>query len=225
MAPSRPYHHGDLKRALVEASLELLRERGVEALSVAEVGRRVGVSSAAPYKHFADRLALMRAVAAEASRLLDAAIVEAVGETRDPVEAFRLSGVAYVRWAALNPALFRLVTDPSLIDYGAAPPYEASAPEALRGSMETFWIQFGELMRSGEAIPADHPLIVQLRGRALAHGLASLFVSGVFDSIGISVDDAGRVARAVTGEGVPPRRRPRSTLAPRPGRRSRPPRS
>ncbi|AKU91802.1 TetR/AcrR family transcriptional regulator [Vulgatibacter incomptus] len=206
---TRPYHHGDLKRALVEASLELLREQGLDTLTVAEVGRRVGVSSAAPYKHFADRHALLRAVAAEGNRLLNAAILETVGSAADPVEAFRLSGVAYIRWAAQNPALYRLATDPALLDYGGAPPPDAKAPEALQGSLDTFWSQLAELVRSGRAIPAGHPLIEQLRGRALAHGVASLFVSGVFDSIGIPMDEAERIARAVTGEFVPARREPR----------------
>lgn len=201
---TRPYHHGDLKRALVEASLELLLERGVDALTVAEVGRRVGVSTAAPYKHFADRQALLRAVAAEGNRRLGEAILEAVGRTADPVEAFRLSGVAYIEWAAGNPALYRLVTDPALTDYDAPPP-DARAPEALQGTLDDFWVRLAGLIRSGEGIPAEHPLIEQLRGRALAHGIASLFVSGVFESIGVSVEEAGRIARAVTGEDVPAR--------------------
>ncbi|HEY0841006.1 MAG TPA: TetR/AcrR family transcriptional regulator [Vulgatibacter sp.] len=196
---ARPYHHGDLKRALIDASLGLLRDEGLEALTVAEIGRRVGVSSAAPYKHFADRQALLCAVAAEGNRLLNEAIFEAVGDTSDPEAAFRLSGVAYVRWAAENPALYRLVTDPALTDYDAPP--DVDVPEAMRGSMDTFWIQLAALVRSGDSIPHGHPLVAQLRGRALAHGLAELFVSGVFDSIGITVRDAQRIAHAVTGSG------------------------
>jgi AcrR family transcriptional regulator len=101
--PLRPYHHGDLKQALIEASIALISEHGVEALTVAEVGRRVGVSSAAPYKHFPDRRALLRAIAAEGNRRLAAAIVAVAGGCTDPVEAFRLSGVAFIRWAAENP--------------------------------------------------------------------------------------------------------------------------
>lgn len=198
----RAYHHGDLKRALLDASLAVLEERGVEALTVAEVGRRVGVSSAAPYKHFADRQALLRAVAAEGNRRLEVAIHEAVGVVSDATEAFRLSGVTYICWAARNPALFQLMCDPALLDY-TAPPEDASAPGPLEGTMETFWTDLSKLIRSREAIPAGHPLVEQLRGRALAHGVAHFFVSGVFGSLGVSAQDVERVARAVTGEAVP----------------------
>ena len=199
---TRPYHHGDLKRALLEASIELIHEEGVEALTVAEVGRRVGVSSAAPYKHFADRQALLRALAVEGNRRLGEALVAAAEGSTEPREAFRLSGVAYIRWAAENPALHRIATDPAHIDYASAPP-DVDAPEALKGSMETFWTDLAELVRSGAALPASHPLMEQLRGRALALGVASLFVSGAFASLGITTADAERMARAVTGEDVP----------------------
>lgn len=203
----RPYHHGDLKRALLDASLELLREEGLEALTVAEIGRRVGVSSAAPYKHFADRQALLRALAEEGNHRLNDAIRRAVEEVEDPREAFRLSGIEYVRFAAENPHLFRLMTDPSLLDY-ANPPEGLQAPGALEGRMETFWVDLAALIRKGEEVPADHPLLLQLRGRALAHGLAGFFVSGIFGALGISADEAERIARAVTGEDLP-RRAPR----------------
>lgn len=207
--PPRPYHHGNLKQALLEASIGLIREEGVDALTVAEVGRRVGVSSAAPYKHFADRQALLRALAEEGNRRLGEAIIEATRGSTEPGEAFRLSGVAYIRWAAENPALYRITTDPSYIDYASAPP-ETSAPEALKRAMETFWPDLAALVRSGAAVPATHPLMQQLRGRALAHGVASLFVSGAFASLGITTADAERIARAVTGEDVPARSRRRS---------------
>ena len=205
--PARPYHHGDLKRALLEASIELIREEGVDALTVAEVGRRVGVSSAAPYKHFADRQALLRALAEEGNRQLSEALVAATQGSTDPLEAFRLSGVAYIRWAAENPALYRIATDPTYIDY-ASTEHEVEAPESLKGSMETFCPELAALVRSGAALPASHPLIQQLRGRALAQGMASLFVSGVFASLGVTTAVAERMARAVTGEDVPatPRR-------------------
>jgi AcrR family transcriptional regulator len=211
--PPRPYHHGNLKQALLEASLELIREEGVDALTVAEVGRRVGVSSAAPYKHFADRPALLRALAQEGNRRLAEALVEATRGCTEPREAFRLSGVAYIRWAAENPALHRIATDPAYIDYASTPP-DVHAPEALQGSMDTFWPELAALLRSGGALSASHPLIQQLRGRALALGVASLFVSGVFDSLGITTADAERIARAVTGEDVPATSR--RSNAPRP---------
>ena len=66
--PARGYHHGDLRQALVSSGLELIEKEGTEALSVREVARRAGVSSAAPFRHFPSRTALMTAIAEEAMR-------------------------------------------------------------------------------------------------------------------------------------------------------------
>lgn len=202
-ADKRPYHHGDLRRALVDTGLALVREQGLEALTVAEVGRRVGVSSAAPYKHFADRTALLRAMAADAMRQLEAAIGEAASQATSAPEAFRLAGVAYVRWAAHNPVLYRLSTDPAYVDY--AQPAPDRPLDSLETTLEPFWRDLAALVRSGAPLSASHPLIVQLHGRALAQGLAGFFVSGVFGAIGIDAGEAERLMRAVTGEDVPGR--------------------
>src|SRR5713101_6424822 len=67
-APAKPYHHGDLRAALVDASLAIIEERGPEQVSVREAAKRAGVSSGAPFRHFPSRTALMTAVAEEAQR-------------------------------------------------------------------------------------------------------------------------------------------------------------
>jgi AcrR family transcriptional regulator len=67
-APSKPYHHGDLKAALLDGAVELIAQRGVRGFSVAELSRRLGVTVAAPYRHFADRDELLAAVAVRALR-------------------------------------------------------------------------------------------------------------------------------------------------------------
>ena len=196
------YHHGDLKRALIEAGSELISDEGADALSVAELARRRGVSSGAPYKHFRDRQALLRAIAEEGNRRLNEAMIEAVGDCTDPVEAFRRTGVTFICWAADHPELFRVTVDPRNLDYTSRPD-DVQAPRALEGTLETFWTDLASLVRSGAALPADHPLLQQLRGRALAQGMASFFVSGTFAALGIDTADAERLARAVTGEDVP----------------------
>src|SRR3954451_8317311 len=76
------YHHGDLRAALVTAALELVAEKGVAGLSVAEAARRAGVSSAAPYRHFASRTALLSAAATVAGRRLSEQMEAAVEEVR-----------------------------------------------------------------------------------------------------------------------------------------------
>lgn len=200
------YHHGDLKRALIETSIELLREGGLDALNVAEAGRRLGVSSAAPYKHFKDRKELLRAVAAEGNRRLAARIVEVVDGEVDPVKAFALAGVAYVTWAAENPALYRATFDPVHIEFSSTDHEDVEVPSSLE-SMTTFWPDLARLVRSRRPLRTDEPLVLELAGRALAHGLASLFVNGVFSSLGIEAEHAGRLMRAVVG--LPPEAKPR----------------
>ncbi len=102
------YHHGDLRRALVEAALELLLEGGTEALGMRELARRVGVSAAAPYRHFKDKQALIQAVAATGFALFLEAIEAAkAGVPSD--EQLGAMAEAYVQFALRYPRLYRLM--------------------------------------------------------------------------------------------------------------------
>src|SRR5262245_43781883 len=95
---ARPYHHGDLRRVLVEAAFELVGEGGAEAVSVREAARRAGVSPGAPFRHFASRDALLAAVAEEAQRRFRAEIDKALAKAPagDPLQQFRCLGRAYL---------------------------------------------------------------------------------------------------------------------------------
>ena len=107
--PPKPYHHGDLRRVLIEAALQLAGEGGAEAVSVREAARRAGVSPGAPFRHFPSRDALMTAVAEEAQRRFRAEIDAALAEVpdSDPLARFRALGLAYLRWAMQQPRAFR----------------------------------------------------------------------------------------------------------------------
>src|SRR3954454_4758668 len=102
----KPYHHGDLRRVLIDAALQLVGEGGVAAVSVREAARRAGVSPGAPFRHFASRDALMTAVAEEAQRRFRAEIEAALADVPadDHLRRFRSFGLAYLRWAIRNPA-------------------------------------------------------------------------------------------------------------------------
>ena len=112
---STPYHHGNLRDALVEAAVEVVREGGPEALSLRELARRVGVSHAAAYRHFADREALVDAVAERALEALTAAMERGLAEVDDddPVRRARrrlhATGAGYVEFAIAETGLFRLL--------------------------------------------------------------------------------------------------------------------
>jgi AcrR family transcriptional regulator len=122
------YHHGDLRAALVTAALELVAEKGVAGLSVAEAARRAGVSSAAPYRHFAARSALLSAAATAAGRRLSEQMQEAVEKVRasgtgggDPVtqavETLATLAAVYVRYTLDHGAAFELILADELQDF------------------------------------------------------------------------------------------------------------
>jgi AcrR family transcriptional regulator len=100
------YHHGDLRAALVETAIGLIAERGVRGFSLAEASRRLGVSAAAPYRHFADRDELLAAVAARSLQVFAAMVAEQTGDAQDPRQRLASMTRAYVRFAAEQRPLF-----------------------------------------------------------------------------------------------------------------------
>jgi AcrR family transcriptional regulator len=105
---ARPYHHGDLRRALVEAARQLVETEGPSAMSLRAVARHAGVSPAAPYHHFKDKAELLAAVAKEGWAMLSGAVLQATqtkpGDTLAPT-------IAYVSFARSHPALYRIMYD------------------------------------------------------------------------------------------------------------------
>jgi AcrR family transcriptional regulator len=100
------YHHGDLRAALIDTAVELIGERGVRDFSVAEASRRLGVSAAAPYRHFADREELLAAVAARALGVFAQLVTTEAGDADAPEQRLAAMGRAYVQFAAGQRPLF-----------------------------------------------------------------------------------------------------------------------
>ena len=105
----RPYHHGDLHRAIVEAALDVLSESQSTEFSLRELARRAGVSHNAPYKHFADKRELLAAVSAVGFELLAKRMAEATSELDSPRQRLAAMARAYVCGGVGNPALYRLM--------------------------------------------------------------------------------------------------------------------
>lgn len=103
------YHHGDLPAALVDAAIDLIAERGVRGFSVAEASRRLGVSVAAPYRHFADRDALLAAVAVRGLQVFGAMITAEADGIQDPSLRLAAMARAYVLFAARERPLFETI--------------------------------------------------------------------------------------------------------------------
>ncbi|MGW7242988.1 TetR/AcrR family transcriptional regulator [Streptomyces sp. NPDC054804] len=166
---SSSYHHGDLRAACLRAARELLEEDGSAGLSLRAVARRAGVSATAPYRHYADRDALVSAVAAQGYRELAEYLAAAHPSPTTP-DGFAAVAVAYVRFALERPALFRVMfaepCDPNSEERVSA---AAAVSECVRG-----------IVRG--AFPGADPDALSVTVWALVHGLAFLHLDGKLDT-------------------------------------------
>ena len=173
MATTRSYHHGNLRAALLESAERTLAQRGVSELSLRELAREVGVSHAAPRRHFADKRALLDALAMDGferlGRELDVAMAGAGGSLREQLGAF---GLAYVRFATEHAALLELMF--------AGKHRDDSLQEASNRAFEGALTLFAKAQATGQVVAGD-PERVGLVALATLHGLASLANNGMLE--------------------------------------------
>ncbi|MFD3836596.1 TetR/AcrR family transcriptional regulator [Streptomyces sp. NPDC058642] len=162
-ASRRPYHHGDLRRAILTAALDVIAADGPSALSLRDLARRAGVSHAAPAHHFGDRTGLLTAIAAEGFGLLATALREAP----DLKEA----GVRYVRFAREHPAHFQVMFSPGLL---RADDLELTTARALTGDALREAV-------SGVDPEGVEPRLAGVAAWSLAHGFATLLLGHNLD--------------------------------------------
>lgn len=181
----RPYHHGDLREALTQAGFLLLAERGLTGFSVAEVARRVGVSTAAPYRHFADRDDMIRAIAVRAARELATEMRAAVEEAGpDPVEQFAATAGVYVRYVGRRGTGFNVIFASALERFR-----DRDLAEAGR---ELIDLLLGLARALGKG--AAESVVVMEQHIALAHGYVTLFRDDFFIRRGNSLEDIAELA-------------------------------
>jgi AcrR family transcriptional regulator len=194
LLPPKPYHHGDLKRVLIDAALGLVEEGGAEAVSVREAARRAGVSPGAPFRHFPSRVALLKAVAEEAQRRFRAEIEAALSEAPagDPLARFRSFGLAYLRWAMRNPAHFEIISSGRFFDHDKATRLSQDNAELI-GMTERL---LADAFEKGQLRIADLKR-VQIAGRALVYGFARMNIDGHLPRWGVAEADAESTAEAI----------------------------
>ncbi len=160
----------DIKSRIVAAARALYFERGPDAVTMRAVAERVGVTATALYRHFADKDALLREVAGEGSRLLGTHLFRAL-EAPSPLERLRLTGQAYLEFAAAQPQAYRALFEPG--DAGESP------VQRQRGAVLRF-LRDGvrEAMEAGDVASGDVDEIA-LTLWSLLHGLASLQHAGI----------------------------------------------
>ena len=200
-APPRPYHHGDLRSALLEVAAGWLDEHGAARLTLRELARAAGVSHAAPYHHFAGLDELLAGVAELAFVRLGDALAQASARARTPVAALQDIGEAYVRQALAHPAQFRLMFGPTLALKASQPGLRAAADRA-----------FGVLLEAAGRQAPERALELALTGWSLSHGAANLAIDGAFAGLPVSGTQARALARMDAGALV--RRMVAGVLAP-----------
>lgn len=194
----RPYHHGNLRRGLIDEALVTIRTEGVERLTLRDIGARLGVSRSALYRHFGDKGALLAAVATEGFRALREQLVAAWEGGGRKRAAFESMGVAYVRFAVANPSHYRVM-------FGGFIDPKASEPELAgeaAGAFQALVDALAALQHDGIVRPDDTVRMARFVW-AVVHGVAMLGINGQLREPG-SVDDLAQYAieRLRTGIGI-----------------------
>jgi AcrR family transcriptional regulator len=205
--PARPYHHGNLRRALLDAAVATIRADGVEGLTLREIGAGLGVSRTALYRHFADKRALLAAVATEGFRTLRQQLVTAWEAGGRGPAAFDAMGGAYVHFALANPAHYRVMFG-GFVDPDSCDPELAT--EAA-GAFQALVDAIAALQRDG-LVRADDTLTMARFVWAVVHGIAMLAIDNQLREAG-AVDDLLRYALERLRTGIVAETRPRRRTA------------
>lgn len=172
-----PYHHGDLRRAILDAAVESIAANGSAGLSLRDLARRAGVSHAAPIHHFGDKAGVLTALAAEGYERL----AEALDAARDE---FVEAGVAYVRFAVTHRAHFEVMFRPDTYhrdDPAVAAARDRAAQALVRG------------VRTRTDRTGNEARLTGIAAWSLVHGFATLWLTGALpDDLGADLDEVAR---------------------------------
>lgn len=174
----RPYHHGDLRRALLEAASRLLEREGPNALSLRAVAREAGVSPAAPYHHFKDKSELMLAISEEGFVQLFNFMQQSTDPDAPPIERVAAIGVAYVEFAKAHPSIYRVMYDCSR-DLEALPDKVHKAEDGAFNLLKKAMIDMG-IASPDQEVDLE---LACIAAWCAAHGLAEMVGFRQFDSL------------------------------------------
>ncbi|MEX1037715.1 MAG: WHG domain-containing protein [Acidimicrobiia bacterium] len=172
MTEQNTYHHGDLRRALLEEAGRILEAEGAASISLRRLARSLGVSHAAPGHHFSDRAELLSELAADGYAGLADALGEAMESTR-PEDWLGATGKAYIRFGMANPERYRMMFGSQLMG--------EDCPERLRAESSRAYMMLLRASYRGppDVDPADyHVDIIELFAWSLVHGAVMLWLDG-----------------------------------------------
>jgi AcrR family transcriptional regulator len=172
MTKPKPYHHGNLREALLEAAIALVGEVGSTAFTLREVARRAGVSHNAPYRHFRDKEDLMRAVAAEGYRELIGAMAAAAGKQSCALDRLKHAGLAYIEFALRRPEHFTVMFE--------APFSGQTHYDALEAAKQAFSALVGLVKGAQDEgqLKSGDPTEYAYLAWTMVHGVAKLAITG-----------------------------------------------
>lgn len=171
--PPDRYHHGDLRRALLEEAVRVIHKHGVEALTLRSAGERLGVSRTALYRHFADKPALLAAVGREGFRLLREALVAAWQQHGGGRDGFEAMGVAYVRFATAHSSHYRVMFGGFIEACEKDEGYVAEAAGAFEVLVDALIAQ-----QEQGLVRRDEPRLQARMIWAMVHGISMLAIDG-----------------------------------------------
>ena len=189
------YHHGNLRRALLDSALAMVEKEGPGGVSLRAVARLAGVSPAAPYRHFAGKEGLLAAVAEEGFRALEEKMqVASQGADGLALAEFRAIGYAYVRFAASNPSHFRVMFGSEVSDKSAHPSLKSAADKTSQIIADAI----AKCQRPGLEGADTSPERLFIAAWATFHGLATLIVDGQLSDMVRSDADLEKIGNNVT---------------------------
>jgi AcrR family transcriptional regulator len=193
------YHHGNLREALLQAGLELLRDHGADALGLRELARQAGVSRTAPYRHFENREALIAAIAEQGFLRLQAYLDQARETGAGDIERWFLeAGRQYIRFAADNPEHLKVM-------FGPYVNYEPDLHARLHAVGEATFGRLVEMVvfaQQAGLVRAGDPVNVSLSVWSLVHGFSMLLVHKRLDFLDLDPKRIAALAEQATHDAL-----------------------
>ena len=186
----RPYHHGDLRTALIEAALALVEQHGVKGLALSDAARQAGVSVAAPYRHFKDKEALLAEIAAEGFVLFRDALARAAqSNPKNKVQRLVEMGVAYVDFALEHRSHFKVMWESGI-------PKE-NYPQVGKVAHEAYLLLEKAAMDLLPGAPAGRQQALVATAWSIVHGYASLTLENELDVVAKDGNEKKRLRQAL----------------------------
>lgn len=186
------YHHGNLRHVLLDRAAIVIAEQGIEALSLRALARDIGVSHAAPARHFKDKADLLRALATEGNhRLLDYVLAAADAAGSDPLVRYNALGQAYIRFSLAFPAYYRTITHPEVA---------AHADDDLKQSRQRWHEIVADAAREAQAagwLPDETVDDIVIYSTATVRGISAMLADPMQSSMPKSADLDAFIERMV----------------------------